>query len=519
MNKKSSLKAASMIMICTVISKVIGFLRDILIAAKFGATYQTDAYNIAITVSDVLVTVFSWAIMTTFIPILSEELKKHGKQSMFNFANKVMNILTLLLIIVSILGLIFTPQIVKLLAGNFTGEAYKLAIELTRISIFSVLFMGLTSGYTSILQTLEDFTSTAIVGVVLNIPIILYMVLGAKAGMMGLMIATVIGHFLRALIQFPWLKNYGYTKKFIVDFKDQRIRKMFYLILPVLIGVGVNQINAIVDRRLASGLPQGSITSLTFASRLTDVLYATFASTIVTVLYPALAREGSTENYENFKEYLIKGVNNISIIMIPFTVLFIVLSNPIVTFLFKHGVFDNKAVEMTVVALIFYSVGIPFYGIRDVFNRGLYALNDTKTSTRNSIMGVLMNILFNILFVKYFGIGGIAFATSLAAMICTILLFNSLRKKIGGMHGVSMANTILKVISSSVVMGACTYFVYKFSYNSLINFTNLKLGLFISLTISSIVGGVVYILLLKLLKVKELETVVDALNKKFKRTQ
>lgn len=515
MSKSKYLRAATLIMICTIISKGIGFFRDILVAGKFGATYQTDAYNVATTVTDVLVATFTWAIMTTFIPVLSDSLENRGKEDMFDFASNVMNILSIFLLLIAGLGFIFAPQIVKILATDFTGEAFDTAVRLTKISVFSVIFMGITGGHTAILQTLDDFTTTAIVGIVLNIPIVLYIVFGAKAGIYGLMIATAMGHFLRTVVQIPWLKKNGYKQKWSIDFKDKRVHKMFYLILPVLIGVGVNQINAIVNTNLASGLDQGSVTSLTLAGRLTDVVYATFGVTVVTVLYPALSREASLNNFDGFKSYLLKAVNNISIIMIPCTFLFVFLGKPIIMLLFRHGAFTDNAVHMTTIALIFYAIGITFYGVRDVFNRALYALNDTKTSTKNGIIGVASNTIFNLLFVRYFGIGGLAFGTSLAAIICTLLLYKSLERKIGDIHGNRIIRTLIKIIISSTLMGATAYGIYYIISVRLLFQLTTKVNLIISLTFAGLVAVVVYGVMLKLLKVEEMNDIISLIKSKF----
>ncbi len=512
MGKGKLAKAASIVMVLTLVSKVIGFLRDILIASTFGATYITDAYNVALTISDILFALFSLAIMTTFIPLLSETYKNKGKKEMFLFANNIMNILVIILTVLSLLGWAFTPQLVHLIAPRFTGEAYNLTVTLTAITIFNIIFMGITGGYNSILQVLEDFTSPALVGIMLNLPIILYILMGATGGVIGLTIATLAGNILKVVVQLPSLIKHGYRPRYALNIRDTRVHKMVYLLLPVIIGAGSNQINAIVDRMVASGLPEGSISSLNYASKITDVVYVTFATAIVTVIYPYLSREGTSESYVQFKQYIIKAVNSISLIMIPCCVGLIILSTPLVNILFKHGKFDDRAVYMTSLSLIYFCVGLPFYGIRDVFNRALYALNDTKTSTINGVIGVVINIILNLTIVRFIGLRGIALSTSIAAIVCAFLLANSLRRKIGGINGREILKSTFKIAAASLIMGIVVYGVY-YLISAQIAGTR---GILTGTVVSTMAGILIYLVSLILLKVEEVHEFMDQVKVKLR---
>jgi putative peptidoglycan lipid II flippase len=514
MSKVKLARAAGIIMIVTLISKAIGFLRDALIAGSFGATYLTDAYNMSITVSEILFAVFSLAITTTFIPILSDIYKNKSKDEMFRFANNIMNILLLISIVLGFLGWTFAEQLVRVIAPRFTGETYELTVRLTRLSVVSIIFMSMNGGYTAVLQTLDDFMAPALVGMMLNLPIIAYILSGARAGVIGLAAATVVGNGLKVAVQIPWLLKHGYRYSLGLDFKDSRLRKLITLIMPVLIGAGANQLNAVIDKIIGSGLPPGSISALNFSSRITDVVYVTFATAIVTVVYPALSRESTSDNYDMFKFYIVKAVNNISLIMIPCMVGLIVLSTPVITLLFKHGVFDDRAVKMTVAGLIFYSVGIPFYGVRDVFNRSLYAMKDTKTSTKNGLFGIAVNITFNLLLVGFMGLGGLALATSIAAITTTFLLFRSLVKKIGHINGRQIVATNLKIAFSALIMGFFVHIIYNFSSDLLSG----RLGVLAALLISVAAGVLVYALMLLLFRIEEFTLMLSKLSNRIKRT-
>lgn len=513
MSKSKMVRAAGLIIFITLISKAIGFLRDTLVASSFGATYQTDAYNMSITFSEILFSVFSLAITTTFIPLLSEIYKKKSKEEMFDFANNVMNILLLISGLLCILGWTFAEQLVRVIAPKFTGEAFELTVKLARISVVSLIFMSMDGGYTALLQTLDDFMAPSLVGIMMNFPLIIYILSGAKGGVVGLAVATVLGNALRVVVQIPWLIKNGYSYKFKFNIKDERFKTMVMLILPVIVGAGVRQLNAIIDKAIGSGLPEGSISALNFSSRITDIVYVTFATAIVTVVYPALSREGSAENFNEFKNYIVKAVNNISIIMIPCTAGLMILSQAIIVVLFKHGVFDDRAVSMTVQGLIFYSVGIPFYGIRDVFNRSLYALKDTKTSTVNGIIGILLNIVLNLTLVRFMGLGGLALATSISAIITTFLLLISLKKRIGAIGRKEILITNTKVVVASAVMSVGVYAVYIGLRGFISGFNGELLGLILS----TAAGVIIYTIMLVILKVNEFKTIMNGFIAKFKR--
>lgn len=512
MSKKNLLKAAGIVMFISLASRIIGFLRDAMIASAFGATYQNDAYIMSLTIPNILFNLFGAAITTTFIPILSESYSKNDRDSMFEFANSIMNILLLISAVFFFLGWIFAPQLVKVIATQFIGKRYDLTVTLTKLSIINIIFLSMTSGYTAILQTMDEFTAPALIGIAMNIPIILYIVLGSKHGIVGLTIATMIGNGIQILIQIPWLVKNRYRYSFKINLKDPRIKRMLLLIAPVIIGTGVNQINTLVQNNMASGLAEGSIAALDYANKLNGMIYFTFAAAIVTVIYPSLSRDGSTSDFTSFKAHITTAVNNINLILLPCAMGLIILRVPIISILFMHGKFDERAVNMTAVALFYLVLGMVFWGVRDVFNRAFYAIQDTKTPMINGVIGVGANIILSIVLVKTMGIGGLTLATSISALFCCLLLIKDLRKKIGSINGMEMLATGLKILSSAVVMGIAVYALDRFLRNRL---TGLR-GEIIVLGACIILGAFIYSGMLMLLRVKEFSGMVSTLKSKLK---
>lgn len=510
MKKNKLAKAAGIVMIVSMISRVIGFFRDALIASAFGATYKTDAYLMSLTIPNLMFNLFGLAIATTFIPILSESYSKDGKKEMFSFANSIMNILMILALVLCALGWMFTDDIVKVIATKFTGQTYDLTVFLTRISMINILFLSLNSGYTAVLQTLDEFTVPALVGIIMNIPIILYILIGNSHGVVGLTIATMVGNGLQILVQLPWLIKNDYRYSFKINFKDSKIKKMLMLIAPVIIGTGVNQINEVVQKNMASGLPEGSIAALDYANKLNMLVYFTFAAAIVTVIYPSLSRAGNLENYDEFKQHISNAVNNINLIVIPAALGLLILRVPIISVLFMHGAFDARGVEMTSTALLYLVSGMIFWGIRDVFNRAFYAIQDTTTPMINGAVGVGVNIIMSIILVKKMGIGGLTLATTISAFVSCVLLAKDLRKRIGNVNGVDMFKCGAKIMIAAGVMGICIFFIDSYLSQTLVGMK----GQIVIILISMIVGIAIYTFMLLILKVKEFTAILSLVKSK-----
>lgn len=512
MNKKKLAKAASTIVIITILSKIVGFLRDSLTARAFGTSYQTDAYTVANTIPYVIFSIIGVAITTAFIPLLNESYTKHGKDDMYKFANSVMNILFIISIILYAIGWIASPIIVKMIAPAYTGVKYAMTLKLTRLIIINILFMSMNSGYAAVLQALDDFTAPTLTGFMMNIPVIFYTLFMPQYGIVGLTYATIIGFSIQIFIQIPWLIKNKYKFEFGINFKDPRLKRMLYLITPVLIGLSVSQINVLVDRMMASGLPTGSITALNYANTLNNAIYGIFAYAVVTVIFPTLSKDISLGNLPLFKGHISKAITNINMIMIPSSIGLMILRVPIVTVMYKHGQFTSHDVQMTSTALLFFAFGMIFYGIRDVFNRAFYSLNDTKTPMINGVIGVIANIILNLLIVRRVGIGGLSFSTSVSAVICSMLLLKRLREKIDGINGRVILQSSTKIIISTAIMGVFVYFTRNFLAARLFGFR----GNIIIVAVSIMVGVIVYAISLFALKEKEFLSYLGLFTRKLK---
>lgn len=512
LNKAS--KSTIVIIIFTLGSKFLGFLREVLIAAKFGSGMGTDTFFIALSATGLLSGFLTNAISTTFIPVISEVESKEGKKGKLEHTNNMINVVVLVSLMLVIIALIGTPLIIKTLASGFKGEQFDLAVKLTRVGLPMLLFSGIIGVMTGYLQSEERFNATAIIGIPFNFVYIFFLLfLSSRFGIKGLMIAGVLAVFSQLLVQIPETKLSGFKYKFVFDLKDKYIRKVLYLSLPVLIGVAINDLNAVVDKTLASSLAAGSISALNYANKLNALILGVFISAITTVIFPILSKEANNDNILGVKKTMGYGVNFILLITIPATVGLIVLAKPIVEIAFQRGEFDATATLMTSQALIFYSLGLVAMALRLLITRVYYSLQDTKTPMINGAISVGFNIFLNLILVQYMGHAGLAFATSIATTIATILMFYGLKKKIGSLGTLSYIKCGLKAGLASAIMGIVAYVVYHGLYGIL---GASKLYNLISLLVAVGLAVIVYGVLCYLFGIEEVRDIVDKVINKLK---
>lgn len=499
------------LMIVTILSKFLGLGRELALTYVYGADAIADVYITALSIPGVLFATIASALSTTFIPLFFEINKSKGREKSLLFANNIFNIVIVLTIIMAAFGFIFAKPLVKLFAMNFEGEKLALAIDFTRIMIFGIVFIGLSNIMTSWLQINENFTIPGMVAYPYNILIIGSILLSAIGNPKIMVIGTLIGIASQFVFQLPFAIKNGYKYKVYFNIDDEYIKKMMMLIMPVFIGVAVNQLNTIIDRSLASTLGDGAITILNSANRLNYFVLGIFIATISTVIYPILSKLSNEDNKEKLKDIIVKSINSVILLIIPISVGAIVLSKPVVRIVFERGAFDSDATNITAIVLSCYSIGMIGFGLRDVLSKVFYSIQDTKTPMVNGALSMGMNIVLNIILIKFLGHAGLALATSISALICIVLLLNSLKKTIGYFGQDKIMKTTLKSLISAAVMGVVTYFMYNILANILgVGFIQEVTALFGAIGIGAIIYGVLIIIL----KVEEVSVIANMIKRK-----
>lgn len=498
--KTKAAKTAIYIMIFSLASKFLGFARESLMAYKFGSGMETDAFVIAMTATSIITGLISDAVSTTFIPVLSEIEAKEGKKGKLDHTNNMLNIIGLFGIVLVIVAYTIAPVLVRLLAKDFQGDQYQLTLTLTKIGTPMIFFSGLIGTVTAFLHSEQRHIFTAASGLPFNLVYIIFLIfLAGTFKIKGLMVAAVLAVVAKLLIQLPDAKRGGFKYKFKFDLKDKYIKKVVYLSIPVFIGVAINDLNAIVDKTLASSLVEGSISALNYAHRLNSLILHVFIAAITTVIFPILSKESSQGNKEGMKSIINYGIQLILLITVPATIGLVVLSKPIVQVAFQRGKFDLRATMMTSQALSYYSLSLVLMAFRPLLTRIYYSLQDSKSPMINSVITVATNIVFNLILIGPMGHAGLALATSISMTASTIWMYYKLTQKIGGMGTMTHIKEGSKMLISSLIMGAAAYLVYTGLYPRL--GTGFPANA-LALATAALTGATIYTLLIYTMKVK-----------------
>lgn len=503
-------KTALILMVLTVLTKVLGFIRDIILSYFYGASNISDAYLISLTIPLTIFTFIGTALATSYIPIYSSICKKKDIQSANKFTSNILNFNILLCSIIVILSLIFTEPIVRIFASGFKGHTLSLTITFTRITILAIYFMNGVFIFNSYLQLKDCFVVSALGSIPQNLLIIISIILSAQYNNVILAIGYVVAVISQLVYLLPFVHKKGFRYNFIIDLHDENLKKLFKLSVPIIVGVSVNQINVLIDKTIASQIAVGGISALNYANKLNLFIQGIFVLSISTAMYPMISKMAAEDNIDGMKKSVSEAINSISLLVIPATVGAMLFAEPVVKLLFGRGAFDPQAISMTSTGLFYYSIGMLGFGLREIISRAFYSLQDTKTPMLNAAIAMTMNIVLNLILSKFMGIGGLALATSISAIFCTVLLFISFRKKIGSFGMKNIVVSSIKILCASLIMGVLA----KLSYDVLLK----HIGANLSLIAAIVIGAVVYFVLIYFMGIKEVDSMIDAVKKKFRRS-
>lgn len=498
-------KAALLVMIITVISKIVGFVREIVLSYVFGASAITDAYLISQTIPLTIFSFISTGIATGFIPIYSKIQQNDGKHYADKFTSNLSNSLLLLATIIVAFVLAFTQPVVKMFASGFSGETLELAVSFTRITVFGVYFTAVLNIFSGYLRVYEHYLAPALIGFPMNLIVICSLFIGAKTNVFVIAFGSLLAIASQLVVLIPFLRRTSYQHQIVVNVKDKYLKEMFLIALPVINGTSVNEINVLVDRTLASRIAVGGISALNYARRLNGFVQGLVVVSLTSVMFPMISKMAAAENIKDLKQTVNEAMASMSLLIIPATIGAMVFAEEIVALLFGRGAFTAEAITMTGNALFYYSIGMIAFGLRDVLSRAFYALQDSKTPMINATIGVVLNIALNIILSRYMGIGGLALATSISAIVAVVLLFTSLRRKIGGLGLSNLVKSFTKIGLASVIMGV----IARGGYNSLTQILGQNLALVIIMGMAVLIYGI----LVYFMRIPEVDQVIAAVKR------
>ena len=502
-----------LIMSLTILSKFLGLLREQVLAATYGMGMYTDVYVTAMKIPTILFTAVGGAISTSLIPVYSKIKENQGTEEAQKFINNLMNIVSIIAIIIVVFGMIFTEPLVKVFAMGFTGEKLAITINFVKIILWAVIFIGLNNIITSYLQLNNNFKIPGLIGIPYNIIIIIATFISVKTNVYVLIVGSLIALMSQVLIQLPAVKKTGFKYNLKTNLKDEHVKYLIILVLPVLIGGGVEQINTLIDGTLASTFGEGVVTAFNYSNRLYGFVSSIFVASILSVIYPMMAKSLASEDNVLFKKSIRDTMNIIIIFIIPICVGTVVLSDPIVKILFQRGKFNASDTIMTANILMIYIAGLLAFSLRSVIARAFYSLHDTKTPMITGAISIVFNIVLNVVLSKQIGYIGLAWATTIAAYIGLFISAIWLRNRINGFGGKRILSTSIKSILAAIIMGIITSICYNQLYALLgSGFINEAIELGVSISI----GALAYAIVITILKVEEASVILNIIKSKLK---
>jgi putative peptidoglycan lipid II flippase len=519
MSQKRLARNISMMSIAVFLSRILGLVRDQVMAFFFGGGFLNDAFNVAYNIPNLLRRLFGeGALSTAFVPIYNDIGIKKDRDAQVEFALNVLSILTLFLLLLTVLGIVFAPLIVRLLYPGLAPQTTEVAVRLTRIIFPYLFFIGLSSTFIAILNSHDYFFMTGLSSALLNIGMILAVIIPYliwrlpperliyPAGW-----GVAIGGALQTIINFPYLKRVGYRFQLLLRFGSDALKTMWQRFIPAMIGIGIREINLIADALMASFLPIGSITALGYGNRLMQLPLGIFAISAGTAVLPMYSRLVSRGEFSELSDSMRFTSLNLAYVMLPVTALILALSEDFVRILFAHGAFDELAVIMSAQALIFYSLGLLFYSMNQVLTPLFYAQGDTRTPVKLAAAMVALNISLNFILMHFMQHRGLALSTSVTAFINYIIILFLIRKRFPGIVFRGIAPSMIKSIMISAMIFGLAYWL-----RALLPLYS-RIELVLKAAIISGISFILFYLLGMLFKLSYLKEATDNLCKRLRR--
>ena len=510
--KKSAVKTVSWVMVLTLLGKILGLLRDRLLSVTYGSGMETNAFLAASRIPRVFFdAVFASAVAACFIPVFNEYLTNKGKKEAFRFSNDFFTLISLLCCILTVLGIVFADQLVTLFAGGYDAETRELCISLTRLMFPSVLFTGIAFSMVGVLQSMDEFNIPALISVVSNIAVILYFIFfNDRFGIYGLALAFLLGWLLQALVQVPSLVKKGYLYRPSFHFRSEGMKKVFVLMLPVMVSTWVQPINLAINTRFGSHLFQGAgVSAIEFANNLYLIITGVFVLSVTNVIFPRLSKLTAQNEATAFRDTISSVIHSSLFFVVPLMVGMMTLARPLVDLVYGGGEFDAFSVDITARALVFLSLGMVGYTVQTILSRAFFAEQSGKVPLIAGVCAIVSNILLCMVLTDPFDVAGLAVASSISCIINALVLIISLEKRGLGFLSKKFCFDLLKVFLAAAVMGCAVYGVRLLVDDLFVG----VLGKLVTVFVPTLAGLLVYFVVTLVLRIDEGKAALSLVKK------
>jgi putative peptidoglycan lipid II flippase len=525
-NKRVSARATGVVAIAILCSRILGLVREMVIASLFGASRNLDAFLTAFRAPNMLRDLFAeGALSTAFVTTFSKEITTRGEKSAWSLANKVATLTIVFMSVVTLLGVLLAPQLIGILAPGFDPAKADLTILLTRIMFPFILLVSLAALVMGMLNAKDVFGAPAMASSFFNLGSIIGGVafaywldphFGPRA-LTGLALGTLVGGLLQFVVQVPPLRRLGYVFRPDFAWRDEGVRKVLQLMGPAVIAASAVQVNVLINSVFASYLQDGAVSWLNIAFRLMQLPLGIFGVAVATVTLPLVSRSAAAGNIPEFRGALAHALRLVMLLTIPSAIGLVILSDPIIALIYEHGRFTPFSTQQTGAALRFYAVGLVGYAAVKVLAPAFYALDRRNLPMLVSIFSIALNFCLNWTLTFHFGLGhkGLALSTSVVALTNFALLYIMMRRYAGHLETGAMFVTLAKLLVAGACLGVVCWLGRHFFFPAGVpHLWKAKLlGVGTTVTVGSLVFfGVAY-----LLHVAELRDLVDVVKRRLAR--
>ena len=450
---KNVVRATGVLLVINICVKLLSFVREMVIANGFGASSASDAYLVAFTFPNFFQSILGYAFVSAALPVINGSWQREeDREEVFRVGSSLLNITAIVMAVLVVLGVIFAPALVWLFAPNFNAETAALSARLTRIVMPSLLFAAVAMMMTAILNSRYRFAAAAIGPGLASLGVILATVFFAHGDIRVVAVGTLLGYLACLLLEMFDLPHTGFCYRPVCDLSDPKVRRVLRSMFPILLGLAVTQSYTIINRIFASGMPEGSISALNYASKVMNLPISLVVVAIITAVFPRLAEEAEKGDTAGMGRSLSRALTMILVLTVPATVGLLLLDQPIIQLLFQRGSFDAKATQMTADALFAMSPGMIFLAASMLLLRVFYANGEVKTPLWVGLISIAVNVLVSLILMKPLGHVGLAWANSLAAAANAGLLALVLQRRLGFLDDY-LRRGLLQTLISTLVMG------------------------------------------------------------------
>ena len=520
--KKHIARAAGVLGAATMLSRIMGMIRDMVVSRLFGAGLYTDAFFAAFQIPNMLRRFFAEGALTAaFVPTFLEWYTNRGEEEARALANICFTVLTLVMAMVTLLGIIFSPGIVSVMFPGFHNNPAKLSLTilLNRMMFPYIFFVSLVALSMGILNTVRHFFAPAISPIMLSTSIIscaIFLHSHFRVPIVSVAVGVLVGGFLQLALQIPVLIRKGFPIRPTLRLRHPALKRIALLMVPSVFGVGVYYLNITVGSILASLLPQGSVSYLYYAQRLFEFPLGIFTASVAQAVLPSMSRLSAAGDLKALKESLNFGLRLTLFITIPALVGLVLCSIPVFSLFFMGGAFDYAKAVNCSIALIYYSLGLSFVALVRVLVPAFYALKDTTTPVCTAFVAFLLNLGFSLALMGPLKHGGLALASTLSSFGNMSLLLFLLRRKIGRFGGRAITAVAVRAGLASFPMSMAVYWLLKLMDWSQTGHKLAKGGVLIT---SVVVGGGIFLAISHLFASEESREIVGLLRHKFARVR